>query len=82
MEKERMRRTEGRRDIDLLSHLCMHSLVDSCVCHDQGWSLHPDIRMVLQPMEHPARVKKNILKKRTFDSNSDKEVQSIQYLGH
>ena len=35
---------EGEREIeniDLLFHLFMHSLVDSCVCPDQGWNPQP-----------------------------------------
>ena len=36
---------EGEREIeniDLLFHLFMHSLVDSCVCPDQGMNLQPE----------------------------------------
>ena len=30
---------ERERNINLLFHLFMHSLVDSCRCPDQGWNL-------------------------------------------
>ena len=34
---------EGRRDIDMLFHLFIHSLIDSCVFPDQGSNPHPDV---------------------------------------
>ena len=35
-ERERERERKKERNISLLFHLFMHSLVDSCMCHDQG----------------------------------------------
>ena len=42
------------RVIDLLLHLCMHSLVAACMCPDGGWNQWPwCIRTVLYPTELP-----------------------------
>ena len=38
---ERERKRERERNIDMLFHLVMHSLVDSCMCSDQGWNPQP-----------------------------------------
>ena len=40
-ERERERGRERERNNDLLFHLCMHSLVDTCMCPDQGLNLQP-----------------------------------------
>ena len=42
------RETERKKHQFLLFHLFMHSLVDSCMCPDQGWNPQPwYIRMML-----------------------------------
>ena len=42
------------RDIDLLFHLFMHSLVDSCMCPDRGSNTQPwHTGMMLYPTELP-----------------------------
>ena len=54
MEREGER--EREREINLLFHLFMHSLVDSWICHDWGWNPKPwHIRTMVQPPEHLAR---------------------------
>ena len=43
-----LEREEGERDMDLLFHLFVHSLVDLCMCPDWGSNLQPcHIRMTL-----------------------------------
>ena len=37
--KKHLKLTFREKNIDLLPHLYMHSLVDSCVCPDQGANL-------------------------------------------
>lgn len=50
-----MKRERGR-NIDLLLHLLLHLLVDSCMCSDQGLNPQPWIGTALEPAELPARV--------------------------
>ena len=40
-ERKGKRQREREHNIDLLLHLLMHSLVDSCMCPDQGWNSQP-----------------------------------------
>ena len=52
-EKERQREEE-RRNIHLLFHLSIHSLIDSFMCPEQGLNPQPwHIRTTLQPAELP-----------------------------
>ena len=53
--KKLIRGVGGReRNMDLLLHLFMHSLVDSCRCPDQGLNPQPwHIRTTLSPTELP-----------------------------
>ena len=48
---------EKERNTDLLFYLFMYSLVDSCLCPEQGSNPQPwCIGMMLQPAEHPAKI--------------------------
>ena len=50
------RERKGERKINPLSLLSMHSLVDSCICPDQGSNPHPwRIRTTHQPTELPSQ---------------------------
>ena len=40
-EREKERQVDRQTDFDLLFHLFMCSLIDSCVCADQGLNLEP-----------------------------------------
>ena len=47
---------ERERSIDLLFHLFIHSLVDSCMCPDQGSNTQPwHIGTMLKPIELPGQ---------------------------
>ena len=51
-----LRERERERNINLLFHLLMHSLVDSCVCPDWGLNLQlQHIRTTLHPTELPSQ---------------------------
>ena len=41
LERERAEGSKRQRNIDLLFHLFMHLLVDSCMCPDRGLNPQP-----------------------------------------
>ena len=61
---------ERERDIDLLFHLFMHSLVDSWMCPD--WGLNPQpwgTGRTLEPAEPPARAVHRNPRRRSRDKS-------------
>ena len=51
-----MRETKREQDIDLLFHLIIHSLVDSCMCPDLGSNPQPwHVGVALKPINLPSQ---------------------------